>query len=229
MDNIKDKIRKLLALSADKGATEDEAASALRMAMALMAKHGIEQDQLGVEKPKSRVGKVAAQAMQQYQVLVAQAAGHLYGCKVMTYNHGKSGFSFVGRPDNIDAAEDTCLWLFKQVEAIYKEALPPGLTQQARARFRKHFKNGCALRIWHRVQKLITDQDMVKATGSNAMVVKGYFEGLMAEAAQVLEERGVVKGRASKIRYSDQGYAAGDTVKLRREAERSNHGRISHG
>jgi hypothetical protein len=47
MDPIKQKILKLLNLANDKGATEDEAATAMRMAMGLMTRHGIEQSQLG--------------------------------------------------------------------------------------------------------------------------------------------------------------------------------------
>ena len=59
MDNIVEKIRKMLALASNSGATEAEAAQALEMATFLMAKHNIDQDAL-VEKREGIVKKTAS-------------------------------------------------------------------------------------------------------------------------------------------------------------------------
>jgi hypothetical protein len=58
MKRVEDKIQKLLALAAkNSGATDHERKTALKIIMALMAKHGIEQSKLGDKKAfKARFG-----------------------------------------------------------------------------------------------------------------------------------------------------------------------------
>ncbi len=231
---IKDRIRKLLAMAAENsGASKDEAQTAMKMAMALMAKHGIEQDQIPVQEAnKARFGeRVRTQpsnkrdlaAMQPHQVSLACAAGTLYGCRSLFYNRGKYGFVFVGRVDNIDAAEATLFWLIRQVDELYKKAVI-GTPAFQIGEFRKNFKRECSSRVWQRAIALMNDHQMIaQETGKNALVVKDYFEKLAAENTALIE--GKVKTtqmRAGRVRYgagSTAGYAAGEKVKLRKEVE----------
>ena len=235
MNDIKQKIRKLLAMAATgSGASEDEAATAMKMAMALMTRHGIEQDQLGGELPKAvfgqrgrtrdqKKGQRVNAAMIPHHVSLASAAATLYGCKALFYDRGRNGFVFVGRPDNIDAAETTLFWLIQQVEELFKEAKKIKLEENefiARTdEFRITFKEACSNRVWHRAIDLVKNPALIaQATGKNELVVKDYFEKLDAEAVQAM---GKVKPmRASKSKYgygSIAGWKAGDKVKLRRE------------
>ena len=228
IDSIKDKIRKLLAMGAkDSGATEDEAETAMKIAASLMAKHGIEASTLGAqaEANKARWGTRIDKMMKTHQIMLASAAGVLYGCGFVTHDRGATGLTFIGRPDNIDAAEETLMWLMRQVEDFYKAALPSGLSQAARAEFRATFKQACAARVCNRAVKLIKDMSSgdqaAQATGSNALVVKGYFESLKAENQLVVKESQNVKpGRPMRLRHgngSNAGYQAGDRVQLRRQ------------
>lgn len=220
MGNIKSKIQKLLTLANDKGASEDEAATAMRMAMGLMMKHGIEQKDLGGDVPRAKRGSHLKATFQKYQIILAMAAADLYGCRVLFYNGGKEGLLFVGRQDNIDASEQMLIWLTQQVERLYKTDLRRGMTQRERGEFRKTFKWACASRVAVRVSQLVkemqqSDASAKEATGSNALVVLGHYRTLLDEAEQAI---GDVRKRAITGHYgsgSNQGHAAGDKVQLR--------------
>ena len=228
MDNIKDKIRKLLAMAHDKGASEEEAATAMRLAMTLMARHGIEQSQLGAEKPKVHIDNATREATKKYELRVAQAAGALYGCNVIARNQGKLGFDWVGRPTNIEAAELTYPWLLDQVEALYKMALPKGLSQGDRAEYRRTFKAACADRICSRAMALVKDPGPVQ--GATALVVQGYFDELTAENRATIDSQ--FKTRSMRMGFrlgngSMDGARAGEQVKLRQEVDQSKAKRLT--
>ncbi len=227
MSDISERIRKLLSLAADKGATEDEAATAMRMATSLMAKHGIEVT-LGDDRDKktARIGQRMAKAFKSYEIILAQAASQLYGTTFLMYDRGKQGIVFAGREDNIQATEITLLWLINQLEALYKIALPRGLTQPVRAEFRRTFKDACAVRVRSRAYKMVEDmktnnQVAQSATGGTALVVADHFTRLVEEAhAAFKASQGEIKTIELKVRHgngTEAGRAAGDRVKLNKE------------
>jgi hypothetical protein len=141
---------------------------------------------------------------------------------------GSGGLQFVGRQDNIDAAEATLLFLSRQVEAVYKARLPKGVDKRDRAEYRRTFKDACANRISTRANQLMRDMvlnnDLAKAaTGSTALVVQGYFEQCFKEAEDMMkEEFPDIKSTERKYKYglgSLDGREAGDQVKLRQEVK----------
>lgn len=227
-----EKIKKLLALANDKGASEDEAATAMKLAMGLMARHGINQSQVEDAKPESRskqgkrMHKNKGRQFRTYDLLLAEAAGILYGCRLLFYGkNGSRGIEFVGRSDNIEAAELTLFWLVQQMDRFYAAApVPPGAD---RRQFRVTFKDACARRVLTRAHKIVEDMERndvaaQAGTGNNALVVKGYFDQLRAEAEDVLQGLGVVKTTKLNVRYgvgSAAGYEAGGHVQLRKEVE----------
>lgn len=223
MDNIRSKIQKLLTLANDKGASEDEAATAMRMAMGLMMKHGIEQSDLGGEIPRAKKGTHLKATFQRYQVVLAVAAGELYGCRILFYDMGKRGLLFIGRQDNIDASEQMLIWLTQQVERLYKTGLRRGMTQRERSEFRKTFKWACAQRVGDRVSQLVkemqqSDASAKAATGSNALVVLGHYRTLLDEAEKARGDN--VRKRVITGHYGSgtgQGSVAGDKVQLRHD------------
>lgn len=218
-EKLKDKIRKLLNMTVENGCTEDEQESAMRMAAGLAARSGIELESIRQKDPsaaaRKAIKKTVSQAFKIHQVLAAQAAAKLYGCDLFLYDGGKQGLLFVGREENVEMAEQTMFWLMRQVELLYKEALPKGMTQRARAEFRKTFKAACAHRVNERARDLMyemrsNEQAAQQATGQNALVVQDYFKTLAEENAAVWEPSEEQKARAAK-------YAAD---RERREKER---------
>lgn len=189
-DKARDKISKLLNMTVANGCTEDEQETALRMAAAIATREGIELDSIRARDQTAAQRKATDKTLRQefkvHQVLAAQAAAELYGVKIMTYNHGKGGIYFVGREENIELTEQTMFWLMRQVELLYKQNLERGLTQKARAEFRKTFKAACAYRVYQRAVELMRDMrtnssEAIRSTGSTALVVQGYFETLRRE------------------------------------------------
>lgn len=224
-EKIIDKIRRLQNMTVENGASEEEAETAMRMAMGLMARYSIEQSMIkGVEAPKATTKKFSA-AFKKHQLLCGQAAATLYGCKLLTIGGGKYGIEFVGRPDNIEAAELTMFWLINQMDGFYKQALPKGLTQAARSEFRRTFKEACAVRIMSRARDMMdeiqkSDAAAQASTGSNALVVMGHFQQLVKENDDVLAGMNVRKGRAKTMSVGSgtlSGNAAGNKIKLRKE------------
>ena len=167
-DSIRDKIRKLLDLAKNDGATEAEAETAMRFASALIMKHGIEESSL--KKVKLTTGRSETKEVirDEWELWCAQAAGDLYSCRIVCYR-GPQEFVFVGREANRDAALDTFGMIVAQVEKQYKIHLPRGLSKSARAEYRRTFKEACALRVYHRakevVQSLLKDEEAIKSTG----------------------------------------------------------------
>lgn len=196
MSAAHDKISKLLNMTVENGCTEDEQETALRMAAGIAARKGIDMDACRPKdqaKPKAK-SKHFAKEWKPHQALAAQAAGELYGVECNVWNLGAGGIMFVGREELIELAEQTMFWLMGQVEHLYKQALPKGLTQSQRAEFRKTFKAACALRTWQRAEALMRqmrrDQATAQAaTGQNALVVQGYFDQLKEEQNEFWNER----------------------------------------
>lgn len=243
-----DRIRKLLEMSTANGATEAEADTAMRLAAGLAAKHGIELSTIakGDKKAEEAVNAFyRAEPLAVHEALLIRAAAVLFGCEANTPNYGKRGFFFIGTPSDIALAEVFYPYLLNQVEGIYKEALPKGLSKRDRAEFRISFKNGCALRVLERAKDLIRDMSTndtaaQASTGHNALVVashfqtkadaiKAWWDNRFAEIdrqTQAREAEGGKKpkprkgraGRSVKMGYGARaGYQAGDRVKLREE------------
>lgn len=186
----KAKMSKLLNMTVENGCSEDEQESAMRMAAGLAAKIGISLDSVtpagATTAQRKAIRKGLTQEFKIHQVLAAQAAAQLYGCEVYTYSNGKGGLFFVGREENVELTEQTMFWLMRQVELLYKQCLPKGMTQRDRAEYRKTFKAACAHRVYTRSTQLMremkTNQAAAQAaTGQNALVVQGYFETLRKE------------------------------------------------
>jgi hypothetical protein len=235
MSAIKEKIQKLLAVAHDKGATEHEAATAMQMAMRLMTQHGISESEFKKIEKKARESAMF-EADKRWMLWMANAAGRLYGCKYIRYSGGRESdkVTFVGREDNIDAAQLTYGWLCSQIETFYKQALPRGLSKSDRAEFRRTFKEACALRVFARVEALVKDMMANDAAASEALALPAPKTGtalaiishrkeLEDEVEQFFAEAGVRKSnRQVSIKSGSgswAGNAAGNQVKLRQEVK----------
>jgi len=224
IEKKKERIKKLLAFAAGNHNSEEEAANAMRMAAGLATSIGIELDSLRSKDapiPKA-VLKSSLTSLKVYESYCAEAAGVLYGCECSAPNFGKHGYWFVGREENIELAEQTMLWLVQQVEALYKIALPRGLSKRDRAEFRGSFKDACGQRLYHRaydlMRKMKTDEQTAQATtGSNALVVAGHFKQLQSEVEAYWEEKyyAPARKRAEEAQEKRQNMLAAMT-----EAER---------
>lgn len=214
---IVDRIRKLLNLAHDKGASEHEAARALELATELMLKHGIEAKDLDNEV---RIGEGSTFELDgRWHSICAQAVGVLYGTLPLHYS---TGFNFVGRQDNVEACEVTFAYIVLQVTEIYKQSLPKGLSKAERNEFRRTFKEGCALRVFHRAHEIISAFEKRGTSECTALAVIDHRKALAAEAAEFAQQHLGAKVKTSEMvirgsNGSQLGYAAGERVRLSRE------------
>lgn len=207
----KERIAKLLNMTVENGCSEDEAANAMRMAAGLATKIGIELDAVrpaGAPKPKI-VEKRKYTLMKVYESFCAEAAAVLYGVDCYAPNYGKHGWWFTGREENVELAEQTMLWLVQQVEQLYKQALPRGLSKRDRANFRGSFKDACGERLYQRALILMRDMKTKdsaaqESTGSNALVVAGYFETLRNEIKEFEDEKYLAPIRAAEAKRQEE-------------------------
>lgn len=224
MSDIHDKIRALLATANDERGNDNERANAERIASMLMMRHGIKQDELG-EKAKVVDGEKFEIAYKWYR-FAASAAAELYGVEPFYTTGGPVLLCrFIGRPENIEAAQDTLAFYLLQVEALYKANLPKGLSKKERSDYRKTFKDQCAYRIYERVLKIVKEQTQATAGVSHAtaLVVLEHREQLKLETKDHISKmsgvrsmKGVTVHARSANAYLD-GRRAGDVVDLNRK------------
>lgn len=213
----KAKITKLLNMTVENGCSEDEQETAMAMAASIATRLGIDleaqRQKEATPAQRKAIKKAVNQEFKVHQVLAFQAAAALYGCDLYTYDHGKGGLYFIGREENVELAEQTAFWLMRQVELLYKEHLPRGLTQAVRAQYRKTFKAACAHRVAERAYALMREMKRdnaaaQKATGQNALVVQGYFEQLKKENEDYFkpsaEQQALIDQRREEYRIAEE-------------------------
>lgn len=230
---MKEKIRKLLVLSRDAGATEAERDRALELAQKLMLKYNI-------ETPRERTGGVDRgdrihDLEKKYHHIIAQAIGVMYNARPLF--HGKD-FCFIGREPNVDAATMTVNFVCDQVDMLYKAGLPKGMSQPDRAKWRREFKNSAASKIYLRCQKLAeqlstNDAAAQEAVGCTALVVQSQVVMLREEVDEFLDSIGATTGRASSLtvkntRAGSAGYQAGDKVQINKGLDKVAPKQIGH-
>lgn len=234
---MKDKIKKLLALGNDKGATEHEAARALEMAHALMLKYNIT---IEPDAPEAGVCESPIRGKEHDEMwhrMLAGASCYLYSCKNIVWSDrdcdgGKyfTGFKFVGRADSIDAAWQTFEFLVSQVEALYKINLPAGMTKSERSDYRRSFKYACANRVAHRIHEMMeavkkSDAKAIAMTGCTALVVVDSIKKQLDDIEQFCKENLKTKTlpaiRSRRIGAgTGAGRVAGEHVKIHKEVSK---------
>lgn len=224
------KIAALLAVgSKNSGATEHERDNALRLATALMLKHNISESEVRKAEDSPRITRGDQyEADLAWKERVVWAIEVLYTVRSLWFSNER--FLFIGRADNIDAAQQTYDMLTAQIEVLYKQCLPKGMTKADRARYRKEFKFAAASRVYFRARLIIeqlktSDEAAQSATGSTALVVVNQLQQLENEVNEFLEETSKgskpMKSREVTINYGNRGaqdgFRAGDKVQLNRQ------------
>lgn len=222
---ILERIRKLLALANDKGASENEASTAMKLAMGLMARHNIEEEALAKKDVKENLVKQYVSKEEFWHDAAFNASCHLFNCRMLFA--GSRGYWAIGHESHVAAALLTFPYITNQVERLYKQALPRGMTKSDRANFRRTFKDACARRVAVRAMELMAelrrnDEEAKAATGSTALVVASMMDRQLREVDDFMktafDKIGVrnVKGRSGGLGTA-AGDAAGHKVNLSRQ------------
>jgi hypothetical protein len=219
-DNIRSKVRKLLALAGDAGATDNEREVAMRKAQAMIEEHNIELGSLDdfAEQIKLTKGDIFTRGMKlPYHRVIAQWVAELYDCKHLIYKD-IGGHQYWGLNHQVEAAEETFLWIVAQVEDLYRVALKAfdgQLTKGQRAELRASFKDAAAARIAARIHSIL--QSRKQGRDSRALVV---IDTVAQKIAEELAKDQIKQAKPVALREgfgTQAGWNAGDMVRIQRE------------
>jgi len=219
-DSIRIKVRKLLAMAADAGASDNEKAFAMRKAQQLIEEHNIilgeEADADSIEVVKG--GRFGVGLKYPYHRVVAQQVAYLYDCRHMFWSNGRDGHAFWGMSHQVEAAEETFVWVIAQIEDLYRIALKAfdgGLGKSQRAELRSSFKDACAAKVAQRIHDIIAQRDQT-GRHSRALVV---VETATHKVDEMIKAENVKTKKLPALRQgfgTIAGYNAGDQVQIQK-------------
>lgn len=230
---MRDKIRKLLTLANDAGATEGEKNSALEMAQALMLKYNISVD-LDEKDVKIMAGGVyGKQYTFSWHKLVAMSVSEMYTCKLVTWS---KGFQFVGFPENIEACQMTLDFIVEQIDDAWKVHLNKAKEIAKREghegevlgkQYRDNFRYGCAAKVWGRIHKMMEDLQTnntkaMETVGCTSLVVVDTIKKQLDDISAFMDATMNLRNTRAMQLYKDgkghgAGCAAGDHIQINRQ------------
>ncbi len=205
---VLDKVRKLLSLANNAGATEGERDNAMRMAHALLAKHNLSEDDLDVKE--NRVKEQLNTYGSPWARSIAASIARLYFCKYF-YSKGKSVIhNFVGKESNAVTASLMTNYVIKSaLKEAGKKCKEEGMSHS----FKTSFLIGTANAVRDRVDQMIAAQanDVhTKGNGTEITLASVYKTEAEENAAWVSEHvGGLSTGRTKRSSVRSDGYSAG--------------------
>jgi hypothetical protein len=143
LEKIKERVRKLLALS--KSDNENEALAALEKANRLMEAYGLTAPDIQFES----VSVPSTKTYVPWRVILANAVSWLYGCYVYR-NSDRGSMIFTGESLDAFMAAEMFEYLVKSIERIARKSI----RKNAKYVFRTSFKYGVACRLYNKIMKL---------------------------------------------------------------------------
>lgn len=221
-EKVLDKIRKLLKLAHNSGATENEAATAARQAASLMRKYQIDQaeamlerinddmefaQELAMSNPRSR--KKAFTTVTPWVGFLCIAVGELFDCKVdivsIREHDGQRGVRvrFSGHVTDVKVAAWTHEMLCNTVHRLSKSDPTARLSQRSGTAYRM----GAGIRLQERLYEMKAAQDKeVEGSTGTALVL------FQKKKDQVVKRFGETKSKQREINIQgieNLAYAAG--------------------
>lgn len=170
MEKILNRIKKMLALANDAGATEGERDNAMRMAYNLMAKHNLDladlpPDQVG----ESREQQTATISADKWARELGGLTAKLFFCKYYfgrTSTSGKDNHVFVGRQSNAVTALHMMEYLLKSIRREASRRYKSPTSPEGRS-----FCVGAVVTLRQRVRDMIATPPAELASASTALAL----------------------------------------------------------
>jgi hypothetical protein len=212
-----DRVRKILRLARDRGASEHEAASAMEMASRIMLEHGLTDSD--VEEPEELAFQSRPLAADEtWKILVGSCCGALHACRVLraASEEGRTVVMFLGRRTNVETAEETHEFLVDQIQRSYEEKVRE--LQWARTPrppdFEETFKDAMAMKLIDRAWRIV-EANRLEIPPERALVL---IDGSLAAADEVLRRTNVPSREApsaSRGSGTGVGWMEGDRLRMR--------------
>lgn len=236
-EKIIGRVKKMLALANDSGASEGERDNALRMAYNLIAKYNLSMSSIESHGEESRVDESGSFRGQPWVVSVVNSVAQLFFCKYyfvkkkgMNYDH-----HFVGKDSNAVTARYMAEFVVTSIIAQgRKESRKVG---EASA-WRRSFFMGAADRIQSRIREMKDEASASNkadvASGGTSLVLSSVYDSEKEANEAWLESQGVrLRSRkiTTKAAAHRDGYASGDsfgkTIQLNRQVGSTKQGALS--
>ena len=202
------KIRKMMALANDAGASDGERDNAMRMAYNIMAKYNLDEGDLTEKEIRQLLalgGDVAPYARR-----IANALSGMFFCNYYTEKRGaKLNHKFVGKAANVMTASLMADYVIK---SIRKEARKSASKNGYPESWKTSFYKGAAATIVTRCSEMIAAQKTETAnTPGTSLVLASVYEAERLANDEFLAAQGVrLRSKASKEhRATAAGYNAG--------------------
>jgi len=199
---IKEKIKKLLALS--KSDNENEAAAALEKANELLSKYNLDETELYFNSVSTKYVKTYVP----WKTVISNSVAWLYG--VTKYKDTNNGtLVFVGLDIYTFLAKEMFEYLIKTIDRTAKKQI----RKNAKNKFRKSFKYGMADKIYDRIYELGQSCSWAPYRDTNIEEAKEYAE----KSIELIEPKPFKK---IKLNHSalNRGTYHGNNVSLARQA-----------
>lgn len=219
MDNITEKIKKLLALS--QSSNENEATAAAAKVTEMLTQYNLTLADLGGLTMEPIDEMTIEQSLKNvpWKMFLLQAIAQVNYCVAFSRStrYGPVRAVVVGRPTNILIIQQLYEYLVTAVDRVTKEAITAykaELSGKKPRTFANNFRKGCAIRIKERLeeQRRQMESEGIPATATtsavDALVCCSLFERESSAIDTYLAHLGLVIGQ-KKSRVSGDGYTAG--------------------
>jgi len=223
-DKILDRVKKMMALGNDAGATENERETALRMAHSLLLKHNLSMSDLpsGDENIEVREKQNFTIWADSWARDLAFNVGKLFYCKYFYCKTGQTGREnhyFVGRQSNVITSMHMAEYIIKSIKAEARKRYGDASNANGRS-----FCVGVTLVIQRRVNTMLANEAEGKemSTGT-ALAIINLRKSELTENEKWLADEGTslttAKRRESSVRSSafSDGKHFGSKVSLNRQ------------
>ena len=203
MDKILNRVRKMMALANDAGASEGERDNALRMAHATLAKYNLSMSQAeatsGKDDGKRVEDKDLTTSDMPWVIRTAAAVGKLYFCKyfyIRIRGKGRAINCFVGREANVTTAREMAQYVIRSIQSeanrVQRERFEDG-------RWNRDFCKGAADRVYERCEEIRLNAERASQdakTPGTSLVLASVYKTEMAANDKWLADQGVKLGKA---------------------------------
>lgn len=230
-DKVLNRIRKMMKLANDAGATEGERDNAMRMIHATLAKHNLEMSDVEASDPAQQEKRERMRSLflgKPWACQIANAIAHLYFCRYFREHIGgnagptqKCGHHFVGRHSNVVTAQEMAQWV---VESVNREA--QRFQRMMRTGYGEYraFAQGAADRIMERCHQIRAESEKQQANNNcTGLIVANLYRTELIANEQFLKDEGV-RLKAGRSQSEAEGALAraagrsyGNSVSLNRQ------------
>lgn len=217
-DKVLGRVKKMLNLAEDRGASEGERDNALRMAHATLAKYNLsmaDANATSLTPDETRIQGKMELKEHPWMRTAANGVAKLFFCHLLVTSWGKARYTyyFIGKESNVFTVQEMVKYVFKSIDAEARRSAKargePGGGQYWRS-----FCKGAAHQVYRRCEEIQRAAEAVSgqaaSNGTSLVLASLYKTEKEANQALVTSLFSKVKTQKSRERSTNwAGYAAG--------------------